>query len=69
MGAFILMSTDYRLGVEGPYALGMNEVRINMTVPKFAVEVARGRLAPAYLNRTAITGSLLLDRHKKPRSG
>lgn len=58
MGAFILMSTDYRIGVDGPYALGMNEVRINMTVPKFAVEVARGRLTPAHFNRTAITGEL-----------
>ena len=58
MGGFILMSADYRIGVDGPYGLGMDEVRINMTVPKFAIEVARGRLAPAHFNRTAITGEL-----------
>lgn len=58
MGAFILMSVDYRIGVEGSYSLGMNEVRINMTVPKFAIEVARGRLSSAHFNRTAITGEL-----------
>ena len=59
MGAFLLMSSDYRVGVDGPFSLGMNEVRIDMTVPKFATELARGRLLPAYFNRTVITGELL----------
>lgn len=58
MGAFILMCVDYRIGIKGPYSLGMNEVRINLTVPQFAIEVARGRLNPAHFNRTAITGEL-----------
>jgi len=58
MGAFMLMSSDYRIGVEGPYSLGMNEVRIDMTVPVFAVELARGRLQPSYLNRTIVTGEV-----------
>ena len=58
MGAFILMSSDYRLGATGSYHLGMNEVRIGLTVPAFAVELARGRLHPAYFNRTAVTGEL-----------
>lgn len=58
MGAFILMSSDYRIGADGPFSLGMNEVRIGMAVPSFALEVARGRLHPAYFHRTVATGEL-----------
>lgn len=58
MGAFILMSCDYRIGCSGEFKLGMNEVRINITPPLYALEVARGRLHPAYLNRTVVTGEM-----------
>ncbi|MGB8332453.1 MAG: crotonase/enoyl-CoA hydratase family protein [Polyangiales bacterium] len=53
MGSFLLMSTDVRIGVEGPFRIGMNEVAIGLTLPYFAVEIARQRLNPAYLNRAA----------------
>ena len=33
-------------------------MRIGLTVPAFAVELARGRLHPAYFNRTAVTGEM-----------
>ena len=46
MGAIVLMSADLRLGTAGAYKIGMNEVAIGMPVPKFAVELARDRLAP-----------------------
>lgn len=58
MGAFLLMSSDYRIGVDGPFLLGMNEVKIGMAVPRFAIELARGRLHPAYFHRTVATGEL-----------
>jgi len=58
MGAFILLSSDFRLGVDGPFQIGLNEVRINLTVPYFALELARGRLHPAYFQRTVTTGEL-----------
>ena len=35
-----------RFGVAGPWRIGMNEVAIGITVPKFAVELARHRLTP-----------------------
>ena len=54
MGSFVLMSTDVRIGVDGPFRIGMNEVAIGMTLPYFAVEIARQRLTPAYFNRAAI---------------
>ena len=46
MGAFLMLSADVRLGASGPWRIGMNEVAIGLTVPKFAVELARHRLTP-----------------------
>ncbi len=46
-GAFLMLAADVRLGVEGPWRIGMNEVAIALTVPKFAIEIARHRLSPA----------------------
>lgn len=46
MGAFLMLSADSRLGVAGPWRIGMNEVAIKLTVPKFAIELARHRLTP-----------------------
>ena len=45
-GAFLLMASDVRVGVSGPFQLGMNEVAIGLTIPKFAIELARHRLTP-----------------------
>ncbi len=46
MGAFLMLSADSRVGVDGPWQIGMNEVAIGITVPWFAIELARHRLAP-----------------------
>ena len=46
MGAFLMLAADSRLGAAGPFRIGMNEVAIGITVPKFAVELARHRLTP-----------------------
>jgi enoyl-CoA hydratase len=51
MGAFLVLSGDYRIGVRGPYKLTANEVAIGMTMPRAAVEICRQRLTPACLNR------------------
>jgi enoyl-CoA hydratase len=53
MGSFLLMSADVRLGADGPFRIGMNEVAIGLTLPYFAVEIARQRLSPTYFNRAA----------------
>jgi enoyl-CoA hydratase len=45
-GAFLMLSSDVRLGAAGPFRIGMNEVAIGLTLPKFAVELARHRLTP-----------------------
>ncbi len=56
-GAFLMLSADRRIGSEGPFRIGMNEVAIGLTLPAFAVELARHRLAPAYFQRT-VTGDM-----------
>lgn len=47
MGAILLMAADVRIGAEGKYKIGLNEVAIGMPVPKFAVELARTSLSNA----------------------
>jgi len=51
MGALLLAVADYRIGSEGNFKIGLNEVAIGMTMPKFGVEISRSRLTPMYLTR------------------
>jgi len=50
MGALLLLSADYRIGVHGNFKIGLSEVAIGMTMPWFGVELARARLAKPYFN-------------------
>ena len=54
MGAFILLSGDYRIGADGNYNITTNEVAIGLVVPKAAIEINRQRLAPAHFNRATM---------------
>ena len=53
MGAFLLLSGDYRLGAAGAYKLVANEVAIGLTLPYTAIEILRQRLTPACFQRAA----------------
>lgn len=57
-GAFLLLAADYRIGVEGDFKIGLNEVAIGMTMHSAGIELARGRLAPVYFNRSVICGEM-----------
>jgi enoyl-CoA hydratase len=57
-GAFLLLAADYRLGVEGPFKIGLNEVTIGMTMHDAGVDLARGRLAPVFFNRAVILAEM-----------
>ncbi|MDF2366682.1 crotonase/enoyl-CoA hydratase family protein [Sneathiella sp.] len=46
MGAFLMLSSDIRIGAHGNWRMGLNEVAIKLTVPHFALELARHRLTP-----------------------
>jgi enoyl-CoA hydratase len=54
MGVFVLLAGDYRLGAEGPFKIGANEVAIGLTMPHFGVEMARHRIAPTYFDRAVM---------------
>jgi len=45
-GAILLLAADMRIGAEGPFKIGLNELSIGMPLPIFAVELARQRLDP-----------------------
>jgi enoyl-CoA hydratase len=50
-GCFIQLPADLRLGVDGPFQIGLNEVKIGLTMPQFVIELARARLTPAHFDR------------------
>src|SRR6478735_1796608 len=51
MGAILLFAADVRIGAEGSFKIGLNEVAIGMPVPRFAVELGRDRLTRAAFTR------------------
>ena len=51
-GAFLLLSADYRIGVEGAFQIGLNEVKIGMTMHQVGIAIARDRLSPALFQRS-----------------
>src|SRR5690606_32499404 len=57
-GAFILLSADYRLGVEGPFSIGLHEVQIGMTMHHVGIELARDRLRKSAFHRSVINGEM-----------
>jgi len=58
-GAFLLLSADYRIGLEGDFKIGLNEVAIGMSMHHAGIEIARGRLAPVFFNRSVILAEML----------
>ena len=61
-GAFLLLSADYRIGVEGAFNIGLNEVLIGMTMHHSGIEVARDRLSKPAFHRSVINGEIFNPR-------
>ena len=57
-GAFVLLSADYRIGVEGPFNIGLNEVKIGMTMHHVGITLARDRLSNAAFQRSVINAEM-----------
>ncbi|MFT6752428.1 MAG: enoyl-CoA hydratase [Candidatus Azotimanducaceae bacterium] len=49
MGAFTLLTADVRIGVDGPFKIGLNEVAIGMTMPYFGIIIAEWRLSKRHI--------------------
>lgn len=58
MGLFLTLSADYRIGTLGAHKIIANEVALGITMPFFALELCRQRLAPAYFHRAMMTSEL-----------
>ncbi|NTV85860.1 MAG: crotonase/enoyl-CoA hydratase family protein [Burkholderiaceae bacterium] len=57
-GAFLLLASDYRLGVAGEFTIGLNEVQIGMTMHHVGILLARDRLSPAVFQRSVINAEM-----------
>jgi enoyl-CoA hydratase len=51
MGAFLVISGDYRIGADGPFRLQANEVALGLAMPQIIIELCRLRLNPSHLIR------------------
>ena len=52
-GAILLLAADCRIGAAGDFKIGLNEVSIRLTLPVFAVELARDRLSKRHFTAAA----------------
>jgi enoyl-CoA hydratase len=58
MGAFLVLAGDYRVGAEGPFKIGVNEVAIGITMPRFGAELCRERLLPTHFSRAVLNSEI-----------
>ena len=59
VGAFLLLASDIRIGVDGEYRVGLNEVAIGIPVPDFALALAKSRVPANQLARVTTLGQML----------
>jgi enoyl-CoA hydratase len=57
-GALMLLASDTRIGTQGSFKIGLNEVAIGMGLPIFAVELARDRLSKRHLTAAVTQGTI-----------
>jgi len=57
-GAFLLLSADYRIGADGPFTIGLNEVQIGMTMHRVGITLARDRLSRPAFQRAVINAEM-----------
>jgi enoyl-CoA hydratase len=58
-GALLLLAADYRIGEPGPYQVGLNETRIGIALPQFAIDMARCRLSTNRLIAATLFAGIL----------
>ncbi len=58
LGAFLLLCGDYRLGAEGDFMIGANEVRNNMSVPEPILELSRTRINKTHWYRAILNAEM-----------
>lgn len=64
-GAFLLLAADYRIGIEGPFVIGLNEVQIGMTMHHAGIELARDRLNKVAFQRSVVSAEMFTPQGAK----
>ncbi len=57
-GLVLVLACDYRLGVEGEYRVGLNEVAVGASFPRVAFEIVRLRLPHARVSELILGAAL-----------
>jgi enoyl-CoA hydratase/carnithine racemase len=57
-GALVVLTGDTRIGAQGAFKIGLNEVAIGLPVPVLAMEFARSRLSAAELTRATLMAQI-----------
>lgn len=57
-GLVLVLACDYRLGIDGSYKIGLNEVTIGASFPKVAFEIVRLRLSNQRASELMLGGAL-----------
>jgi len=58
-GCVLALACDYRVGVEGEYKIGMNELSHGLPLPAVANEIPRGALTPQTFRTVVMSGVLM----------
>ena len=62
-GLVLVLACDYRLGLEGDYRVGLNEVAVGASFPRAAFEIVRLRLPHARVSELILGAGLYLSSH------
>ena len=65
LGAFCLLTADYRIGTAGDFRIGLNETAIGMSLPPFGLMLASERLSKRYVTRAAIAAAMFSPEEAK----
>ncbi len=57
-GSLVLLTGDVRVGAQGAYRIGLNEVQIGLPVPVLAMELARDRITTTELGRATLEAKI-----------
>ena len=57
-GCVLAVACDERIGTDGPFKIGMNEIAIGLTLPAVVTEIIRGKLSPEHSHTVILGGAL-----------
>lgn len=64
-GCVLAMACDHRVGVDGDFKIGMNELAIGLTLPAVVTEIMRHELTPPVFRRVVLRGELVDPRRAR----